>query len=66
MHSLWLKVGKKVLYRQQPWKGSLEAVSRQGFKQEDDMKGFGVMNPPNFSRCEVLSNRGDDSCTKFE
>jgi hypothetical protein len=41
---------KKVLYRQQPWKGSLEAISQQGFKQEDDMKGFGVMNPPNFSK----------------
>jgi hypothetical protein len=30
------------------------------------MKGFRVMNSPNFSRDEVLSNRGDDSRTKFE
>jgi hypothetical protein len=30
------------------------------------MKGFRVMNPPNFPRGEVLSNRGDDSRTKFE
>jgi hypothetical protein len=29
------------------------------------MKGFRVMNQPNFSRGEVLSNRGDDSHTKF-
>jgi hypothetical protein len=30
------------------------------------MKGFGVMNPPNFSKDEVLLNRGGDSCTEFE
>jgi hypothetical protein len=30
------------------------------------MKGFGVMNPPDFSRDEVLSNIADDSHTKFE
>jgi hypothetical protein len=30
------------------------------------MKGFGVMNPPNFSRDEVLSTGGDDSRTRFE
>jgi hypothetical protein len=35
---------------------SLEAISWQCFKQEYGMKGFVVMNPPNFSRDEVLSN----------
>jgi hypothetical protein len=30
------------------------------------MKGFGVMNQPDFFRDEVLSNRGDDSHTKFK
>jgi hypothetical protein len=30
------------------------------------MKGFGVMNPQNSSKDEVLLNRGDDSRTEFE
>jgi hypothetical protein len=29
---------------EQPWKGSLEAISQQGFKQGNGLKGFGVMN----------------------
>jgi hypothetical protein len=53
IHSLWLKVGKKVLYRQQPWKGLLEAISQQGFKQEDGLKSFCVMNQQSFSNDEV-------------
>jgi hypothetical protein len=31
---------------------------QQGYKQEDDMKGFGVMNPPNFSKDEVFVKQG--------
>jgi hypothetical protein len=42
-----------VLYRQQPWKGSLKAISHQGFKQEDGLKGFGVMNQQSFFNNEV-------------
>jgi hypothetical protein len=37
----------------QPWKGSLEMISRQGFKQEDDMNGFEVENQQTFSKDEV-------------
>jgi hypothetical protein len=38
---------------QEPWNGSLEAISQQGFKQEDGLKGFGVRNQQTFSRDEV-------------
>jgi hypothetical protein len=65
IHSIWLKVSKKVLYRQQPWKGSLEAVSWQGFEQEDIRKGFGN-EPIIFHNDEVASNGVDDSHSEIK
>jgi hypothetical protein len=38
---------------QQPWNGSLKAITRQGFKEEDGMKGFGVMNQPSSSMMRI-------------
>jgi hypothetical protein len=37
----------------QPWKDSLEAIHRKGFKQEDDMKNLEVENQQTFSKDEV-------------
>jgi hypothetical protein len=41
-------------------------IGRQGFKQEDSMKGFGVMNRQNSPKDEVLSRGVDDSQAEFE
>jgi hypothetical protein len=66
IHSIWLKVDKKVPHQQTILERVAQGDKSARFQQEDDMKGFRVMNPRKFSKDEVFLYGGDDSRSEIE